>query len=150
MTRRAFSVAVFVLNRAARYPDVLLIHHKRFSLWLPVGGEVEEGETPIEAAKREVWEETKLEIEFPVVRGALSGEPLGFLGYEEHPAGSKGLHLNFNFVALSRSREIVGDDSFTEHVWHPLGDIFVDKAPDNVKQCLSRIHAMRHDGRIRL
>ena len=42
---------------------VLLIHHKKLNLWLPVGGHMEEGETPDGALGREVKEETNLDIE---------------------------------------------------------------------------------------
>ena len=42
---------------------VLLIHHKKLDLWLGVGGHIEENETPDEALKREIMEETSLEIE---------------------------------------------------------------------------------------
>ena len=50
--RRAWSVSVFA-RHAGR---VLLIRHRRLGTWLPVGGEVEEGETPLEAAARELPE----------------------------------------------------------------------------------------------
>jgi 8-oxo-dGTP pyrophosphatase MutT (NUDIX family) len=52
--RRAFSVAVFCRNGG----EILLVRHKRLDLWLPVGGEIEAGETPLEAARRELREET--------------------------------------------------------------------------------------------
>jgi 8-oxo-dGTP diphosphatase len=55
--RRAFSVAVFCRNAG----EILLVRHKRLELWLPVGGEIEAGETPLEAARRELREETGLE-----------------------------------------------------------------------------------------
>ena len=42
---------------------LLLFHHKH-QKWLPPGGHLERGETPPEAARREVLEETGLEIEF--------------------------------------------------------------------------------------
>lgn len=41
----------------------LLHFHKKNKLWLPAGGHVEENETPLEAAKREAFEETGLDIE---------------------------------------------------------------------------------------
>mgnify|MGYP003393128033 CR=1 FL=1 len=43
---------------------VLLIYHKKFKKWLPPGGHMEANETPAEAAKREVFEETGLLVEF--------------------------------------------------------------------------------------
>lgn len=96
--RRAFSVAVFARDADGR---VLLIRHKRLNTWLPVGGEIEDGETPLEAASRELREETGLEGRFVEVSfaTAIDGAPTGLIGYEEHQAGSKGLHLNFCFVA---------------------------------------------------
>ncbi len=42
---------------------LLLIHHKKLNLWLPVGGHIEENEIPDEALKREIKEEVGLEIE---------------------------------------------------------------------------------------
>lgn len=99
--RRAFSVAIFARNAGA----VLLIHHRRLDTWLPVGGELEPGETPLEAAARELREETGLEGRFPPGMG-VTGTPPGLLGYEEHQAGSKGLHMNFCFVADVASRDL--------------------------------------------
>lgn len=42
----------------------LLIHHRLSGLWLPAGGHVEEGETPAEAARREVGEELGIDGTF--------------------------------------------------------------------------------------
>jgi len=42
---------------------VLLIHHKKLDLWLPVGGHIEENEVPDDALIREIKEETGLDIE---------------------------------------------------------------------------------------
>ena len=52
MTRRAFSVAIFARHGGA----ILLVRHRRLATWLPVGGEIEPGETPLEAAVRELRE----------------------------------------------------------------------------------------------
>src|SRR5205807_3750188 len=92
--RRAFSVAVY----ARRGDRVLVIEHRRLATWLPIGGELEPGETPLEAARRELREETGLEGAFATLADALDGVPPGLLGYEEHTAGSKGRHMNFVFV----------------------------------------------------
>ena len=42
---------------------VLLIFHKKLNRWLPPGGHIDPNEMPCEAAKREVLEETGVEIE---------------------------------------------------------------------------------------
>ncbi|MFH1246760.1 MAG: NUDIX domain-containing protein [Candidatus Micrarchaeota archaeon] len=42
---------------------VLLIHHKKLNLWLPVGGHIEQNETPDAAVLREAREEIGLEVE---------------------------------------------------------------------------------------
>lgn len=130
---------------------VLLVKHRRFNLWLPLGGEVEEGETPLEAAEREVREESKLRVRYPQILS--NGAPPGLLdhgyGYEEHIAGSKGLHMNFNFVAINESGlTVVGDGSWSDHVWWPLGDIVVDETTTNVRHCLGRIAELRQQGRL--
>lgn len=43
---------------------VLMIKHQKYGKWTAPGGHMEEGETPLEAARREVMEEAGLEIEF--------------------------------------------------------------------------------------
>ena len=57
--RRAFSVAVYA-RRGGPGGTLLVIFHKRLQTWLPCGGEIEAGETPLEAAARELREESCL------------------------------------------------------------------------------------------
>jgi len=151
--RRAFSVAVFCRNGG----EILLVRHKRLELWLPVGGEIEPGETPLEAARRELREETGLVGVFPPGLGVawaelgsaqrspsrearnplrvpylIDGTPPGLIGYEEHPAGSKGLHLNFAFVADVPTRELAACDEYTAIRW--VRDPVPVECPLNVRQ----------------
>jgi 8-oxo-dGTP pyrophosphatase MutT (NUDIX family) len=128
--RRTFSVAVFCRNGG----EILLVRHKRLDLWLPIGGEIEVGETPLEAARRELREETGLEGVFPAGLG-VDGTPPGLIGYEEHPAGSKGLHMNFAFVADVPTRSLTACDEYTAARW--VGDPDTVDCPLNVRQLLS-------------
>jgi len=52
-------VAAFVFWK----DKVLLVHHKKLGLWLPVGGHIDPNETFDEAIKREIKEETNLDVE---------------------------------------------------------------------------------------
>jgi 8-oxo-dGTP pyrophosphatase MutT (NUDIX family) len=126
--RRAFSVSVFCRNAGA----VLLVHHRRLGRWLPVGGEIEPGETPLEAARRELQEETGLTAAFPAGLG-VSGTPPGLIGYEEHLAGAKGLHLNFAFVADVAERALAPCDEWDEARWVDAAASAALDAPDNVR-----------------
>jgi 8-oxo-dGTP pyrophosphatase MutT (NUDIX family)/ketosteroid isomerase-like protein len=129
-SRRAFSVAVFARHDG----KILLIEHARLKTWLPPGGEIHEGETPLEAARRELLEETGLVGSF-TARSGVDGSPPGFLGYEEHDAGSKGLHMNISFVA-----DIEGDalpavrpnHEFTRYQW--VSSLDAVDCPRNVRE----------------
>ena len=131
MMRRAFSVAVY----ARRSGTVLVIHHRRLDTWLPIGGELEPGETPLEAARRELLEETGLEGTFPALAGAVDGEPPGFLGYEEHVAGQKGLHMNFVFVAdVAEDAEVAPNHEFSDFRWVGAAELAALSSPKNVRE----------------
>jgi 8-oxo-dGTP pyrophosphatase MutT (NUDIX family) len=129
--RRAWSVAVY----PRRDGKVLLIHHRRLGKWLPPGGECEAGETPLEAARRELVEETGLAGHFPILSD-IDGTPPGLIGYEEHTAGAKGTHLNFVFVADVDRDEVRPNGEFSEWRWTASADGL--EAPLNVGQ-LARV-----------
>ncbi|HET7499758.1 MAG TPA: NUDIX domain-containing protein [Kofleriaceae bacterium] len=129
--RRAFSVAIY----ARRGDRVLMIEHRRLRTWLPVGGELEPGETPLEAARRELREETGLSGPFRALEGALDGVPAGLLGYEEHLAGGKGLHMNFVFVTeVAADAEVTPNDEFGAWRWVGLAELGELAAPLNARQ----------------
>lgn len=57
--QKHFTATVYLFHEG----KTLLIEHPKFNKWLPPGGHVEENESPVDTAIREVKEETGLEIE---------------------------------------------------------------------------------------
>lgn len=57
---RQFTATVYIFQEN----KVLLHLHEKLGKWLPPGGHLEANETPPEAARREAFEETGLEIDF--------------------------------------------------------------------------------------
>jgi 8-oxo-dGTP pyrophosphatase MutT (NUDIX family) len=53
--------------------NLLLIHHKKLNMWLPVGGHIEKDETPDEALLREAREEVNLDVEILSEANLLPG-----------------------------------------------------------------------------
>jgi 8-oxo-dGTP pyrophosphatase MutT (NUDIX family) len=82
---RDFTVAVFVM----RDNHVVLHPHRRLGIWLPPGGHIEPNELPDEAARREVLEETGLEVELM----GSSGLPVDHPGQPVQLVRPEGIQL---------------------------------------------------------
>jgi 8-oxo-dGTP pyrophosphatase MutT (NUDIX family) len=67
---RHYTASALVLGLDGR---LLKIHHVKSGVWLPPGGHIEPGETPAEAALREVREETGLNAQ--IVTGPVFRHP---------------------------------------------------------------------------
>ena len=101
-----FTSSVYIIDNE----KVLLICHRKLQKWLPPGGHINANETPPQAAKREAFEETGLEIEFIKQENiwinrwnANSLERPYLCLLEEIPAfGDKAAHQHIDFIYLAR------------------------------------------------
>lgn len=97
-TERHFVATAFVCWR-----ERLLLHrHPKLEMWLPCGGHVEPGETPEEAAWREVHEESGVFVEFVGDKALSIDEPRQLIrprGVQVEPIASGHQHIDFIYFA---------------------------------------------------
>lgn len=108
---------------------VLLVFHKKLQIWLPPGGHVEQNEAPDETARREIREETNLEVELlncsniPKKGNVLRTPPLPFY-INEHSVGDH-IHCNFYYAgrALNAERMRAEDEGVEEARWFRMKEL---------------------------
>lgn len=96
------AVSVHIRDAAGR---LLLVHQIDRQQWGTVGGAVEPGESPAEAAVREAREETGLEVELTGLVAALGGR-----GFEmTYPNGDECAYISIIFDARVVGGELAAD-----------------------------------------
>lgn len=108
-----FVATGFVVNKD--HSKMLMVYHKKLGKWLAPGGHLEENETPSEAVRREVKEETGVDIEIidnshleitPEPNKELLLETPMFMLAEHIPANKKDeAHIHLDFVFLCEADE---------------------------------------------
>ncbi|USZ68456.1 NUDIX domain-containing protein [Halorussus salilacus] len=131
-TTRHFTATVYVVHDGA----VALHHHDRLDMWLPPGGHVGRDERPRETARREVREETGLDVDILEPETGLAVEAGRELPPPEHvmlfdidvyPDGEVGhQHVDFVYFGEAENRDISpadGEASADEWEWFGREDL---------------------------
>ncbi|MCF7806986.1 MAG: NUDIX domain-containing protein [Candidatus Marinimicrobia bacterium] len=123
-TTRHFTATTFVV-----YKDKTLLHkHMKLDMWLPPGGHIDRDELPHVAAKREVLEETGLEVEI------IHDEPAIFSDNAREIPGPRHLlleninpfhqHIDMIYFALASSFDVKPDANESQVLkWFSIADL---------------------------
>ena len=124
-TTRHFVATVYVVHDGA----TALHPHDRLGLWLPPGGHLDRDELPHEAARREAYEETGLEVDLLAEAGDVASETVRSLpepahllleDIDVHTDGRVShQHVDFVFFGRADARRIdpEGDDEAPPDDW---------------------------------
>ena len=94
--------------------DVLLVRRSDNGQWAPVTGIVEPGEDPGVAARRETWEETRVDVTVDRLAMVSVTPPI------THVNGDRAIYLDHTFACTWIGGEAtVGDDESVEVRWVP-------------------------------
>jgi 8-oxo-dGTP diphosphatase len=116
---------------------VLLIHHSKLDLWLPVGGHIEPNETPDEALLREIKEETQMDVEIvnnncmELVGNVKKNLSLPF-NVNVHSVGDH-YHCCFFYVCKAKSNQIKINKELKNFAWFSRQDLNKNHVPVDVK-----------------
>lgn len=122
---KQFTASVWILSSDSP-KKVLLIHHKKLGRWLQPGGHIERFENPLEAAVREVKEETGIDIGFLKDQVHFIDDNASFLpipkflmeqtipAFEDQP---KHYHLDINYLVEIPEQSL----KLSEHESHDIG-----------------------------
>ena len=119
-----FVVSVFIVHNN----KVLLIYHKKYNEWLPIGGHVELNEDPEEALYREIKEESGLKVsilaETPDIKHS-GVKPLPTPSFvDAHRISAKHKHIAFVYFGVSSTDRVkLHEREHREFRWLGLNEL---------------------------
>ena len=127
-----------IIERDGRYLLVLRSNPPSAAMFAFPGGRGEEGETAAETALRELFEETGIRGEKPVLFATYD-----LPGREDGP-GSPSFFLSVFKVKADAEAVAVASDDAAGVGWYSAEEIAALPAPDSVRECIRRLEAERN------
>ena len=134
---KCWVTTIFLVNGDRK---VLLTWNKNLQTWIPVGGHIDEGETPEDAIKREVKEETGFEFKFYRDSHEENDGHLKVIKpyrFQVEEVSHHGRHMNFVFLGkcLSYDANVVETDEKEKLRWFSEDEIKNEKVMlENVRK----------------
>jgi 8-oxo-dGTP diphosphatase len=119
-----------VLNTETQ--EFLLVHHRGTSLWLPCGGHVELGESPLDAAIREMREELGTYLE-PI------DENVSFVSVSPGEETSTHICLWFLFKVTENPTLVIDCKELFAAKWFSLSDLPYQQSDPNLSRFIAKL-----------
>ena len=117
-----------LLTRDARNgAELMIVHRKRYHDWALPKGKVEANEEPLQAAIREVREETGCEVECQ-----------GFAGEIRYEVEGIPKIVLFWRMSLVRQKPLEENDEITEAIWLPISEAIARMTYESERELVAR------------
>ena len=112
---------------------VILIYHPYIKQWFQPGGHIDDGESPIEAAIREVYEETGILCES--TEGQLDPVDIDLHEIPANPKKGEGAHLHIDLLFVLQVIEERESSEDIQKAWMPFDQIISPR----IKRALQKL-----------
>jgi 8-oxo-dGTP pyrophosphatase MutT (NUDIX family) len=133
-----FTASAFVLS--PHRDALLLIFHKKLGRWLQPGGHIETGDaTLIDAARREVAEETAIVGPLPLVSGIFDIDVHDIPARKDEPCHE---HFDIRVLLAAPALATVASEEVAAVRWVPLGEVAGVETDESVLRAVRKILAL--------